>query len=121
MIRVFRKEGWEFQYEPREFEFTEIRRGNRFYLPDFFLPHENRFVEVKGFLDKDSKTKLKRFMKYYPEYAKRLWIVVDRKFTRSGNLPPTCGQLVLMGYPIQNIWDYASVCSQNRRLPNWED
>jgi hypothetical protein len=61
---------WEF--EPTEFEFTSIKRGTRFYLPDFAVwEHETEdptyYVEVKGYMDRVSKTKLKRMAKYYPE------------------------------------------------------
>jgi protein involved in sex pheromone biosynthesis len=55
---------WE--YEPKTFEFTKIRKGSRFYTPDFYLPDEGRFIEVKGWMDPKSATKLKRMAKYYP-------------------------------------------------------
>jgi len=55
---------WE--YEPHEFEFVKVKRGARFYIPDFFLPDENRYIEVKGWMDPKSRTKLKRMVKYFP-------------------------------------------------------
>ena len=60
---------WE--YEPHVFWFEEIKRGVRSYLPDFkvweTINDEPYYVEVKGFMDAKSKTKLKRMAKYYPE------------------------------------------------------
>ncbi len=64
-------------YEPKEFEFTKIKRGTRTYLPDFAIwEHDNEdpdyYVEVKGWMDAKSKTKLKRMAKYYPEIEVRI-------------------------------------------------
>lgn len=58
---------WE--YEPTTFWFLEIKRGTRSYLPDFKIwpiNGEPYFVELKGYMDAKSKTKLKRMKKYYP-------------------------------------------------------
>jgi hypothetical protein len=58
---------WE--YEPDEFEFAGIKRGTRFYLPDFKVTELGGSViyhEVKGFMDSKSATALKRMAKYFP-------------------------------------------------------
>jgi len=58
---------WE--YEPREFWFEGIRRGVVSYKPDFCVYRVNGtkyWIEVKGYMDAKSKTKIKRFAKYYP-------------------------------------------------------
>jgi len=57
-------EPWE--YEVKEWEFP-VKRGNRYYKCDFYLPKKNEYHEVKGFMDKPSAVKLKRMAKYYPE------------------------------------------------------
>jgi len=60
--------GWE--YEPDMFEFDKIKRGTRFYTPDFKITNKDgsiEYHEVKGWMDKQSATKLKRMAKYYPE------------------------------------------------------
>lgn len=60
-------ESWE--HEPETFWFEEIRRGTRSYLPDFKVTEKNgehKYIEVKGYMDAKSKTKLKRMAKYYP-------------------------------------------------------
>ena len=58
-------------YEIDRFDFIKIKRGCRSYLTDFkvwdmdnSLPY---YVEIKGWLDSKSNTKLKRMAKYYPE------------------------------------------------------
>jgi hypothetical protein len=60
----------EWGYEVDVFVFEQIKFGTRSFLPDFkvFTPdglHE--YHEVKGYMDSKSKTKLKRFAKYYPD------------------------------------------------------
>ena len=60
----------EWEYEPKTFWFEEIKRGTRSYLPDFKITRTDKthyWVEVKGYMDAKSKTKIKRFRKYYPE------------------------------------------------------
>jgi hypothetical protein len=59
---------WE--YEPKTFWFEAIKRGVRSYKPDFKvteLDGTHYWIEVKGYLDSKSKTKIKRFQKYYPD------------------------------------------------------
>jgi len=60
----------DFEHEPRCFTFEAIKRGIRYYLPDFVvhnLDGSHHYVEVKGYMDAASKTKINRFRKYYPE------------------------------------------------------
>lgn len=87
---------WE--YEPQEFWFHEIQRGTRSYLPDFkvhFTDGEYHWYELKGWMDNVSKTKLKRFAKYYPEEADKLSIIGKTEYN--------------------NIMHHWSKC-----IPNWE-
>lgn len=72
---------WE--HEPKTFWFEAIRRGVRSYLPDFRVERNDGtvyYVEVKGYMDSKSKTKLKRMKKYHPEIELEL---VDEKRYRS--------------------------------------
>jgi hypothetical protein len=73
-------ESW--RYEPETFWFLAIKRGTRSYKPDFRVLYANErapvYVEVKGYMDKKSKTKIGRFRKYYPQY--RLEIVGQTEF-----------------------------------------
>lgn len=59
---------WEF--EPKTFIFKAIELGTRSYCPDFRVTLNNGskvYHEVKGYMDAKSKTKIKRFRKYFPE------------------------------------------------------
>ena len=63
------------KYEARTFEFTTIRRGARFYTPDFEVTENNGQViydEVKGYMDQKSRVQLKRMARYYPEVQIRV-------------------------------------------------
>lgn len=58
-----------YAYEPCEFEFP-VKRGNRFYKPDFRVVNtdgSHEWWEIKGYMDKDSAVKLKRMAKHYPQ------------------------------------------------------
>jgi hypothetical protein len=60
--------GW--TYEPTTFWFEAIKRGVRSYKPDFGItPTEGEpyFIELKGWMDPRSRTKLKRMAKYHPK------------------------------------------------------
>lgn len=71
-------EAWE--YEPETFWFLKIMRGVRSYRPDFLVQYKGEakpvYVEVKGWMDPKSKTKIARFRKYYPQHKLE---VVDQK------------------------------------------
>lgn len=59
---------WE--YEPDIFWFNGIKRGCVSYKPDFKVTRNNKavyYIEIKGWMDKPSETKLKRMKKYFPE------------------------------------------------------
>lgn len=63
------KEISKWEHEPDEFWFP-IKRGNRSYLPDFKVTRPDGsiyYIEVKGYMDAASKTKLNRMAKYHPE------------------------------------------------------
>lgn len=68
---------WE--YEPQPF-FFPVKRGNRGYLPDFrvwFPDGHYEWHEVKGYLDKASAIKLRRFALHHPDEA-AVFLLVDR-------------------------------------------
>src|SRR5512146_3171839 len=59
----------EWQYEPDTFWFDRIKRGTRSYTPDFRVTENDGQViyhEIKGWLDRESRTKLSRMAIYHP-------------------------------------------------------
>lgn len=60
--------GWE--YEKETFEFVGIKRGTRFYTPDFKVRLNDdtfEYHEVKGWMHPKGKTAISRMAKYHPE------------------------------------------------------
>lgn len=77
LVSIGEIQSWEF--EPDEFEFKGIKRGTRFYLPDFKILNNSfsiEYHEIKGWMDPRSATKLKRMKKYYPDVKV---IVIDKE------------------------------------------
>lgn len=99
----------EFLHEPRTFYFPKIKRGNISYMPDFYLPKEDRWVEVKGYFDPPSKTKLKRFKKYYPQYFEKLIIVVGDMWGESKSAIQVMKFLDELGVPPARIESYKEI------------
>lgn len=68
------------KYEPDRFEFTQINRGIRSYLPDFKIWDTSKstpyYHEIKGWMDTKSKMRLNRMTKYYPHIK---LVVIGRK------------------------------------------
>jgi hypothetical protein len=54
--------GIDFLYEPERFYFRAEKES---YLPDFYLPEFNCWIEVKGYMDKRSEKRCKLFKKYH--------------------------------------------------------
>ena len=51
----------DWQYEPQSFNL-----GNMTYRPDFYLPTQNKYIEIKGWLTNSAKRKINRFREFYP-------------------------------------------------------
>jgi len=82
--------GW--RYEPTEFEFHAVKRGTRYYKPDFqVINHDGSVVwyEVKGRWTQKAKTQVNRFRKYYPDEK---LIIVDADAYKA--IARSCGNLV---------------------------
>lgn len=60
----------DWEHEAEEYRFEAIKRGVMSYLPDFKVTRLNGsfyLIEVKGYMDDKSKTKLNRMKKYFPD------------------------------------------------------
>ena len=83
-------------YEVETFEFAKIKRGSRFYTPDFkvFFPDGRfEFHEIKGYMDSKSATKLKRMKKYFPHIPV---VLIDKTIYR---------QIAVQFGPMLNGWE----------------
>jgi len=112
VIRWFNHHGIEWEYEPRLFHFEKIKRGTKTYLPDFWLPEEKVWVEVKGYLKSQDKTKLKRFRKYHPDEFLKL------KFIPKNNGVAAATFCEDYGIPIYAYYD--DICEEADKIEGWE-
>jgi len=79
-VRVLNLYKIDFKFEPTVFPFP-IKKGTKAYTPDFYLTNTNEWVELKGYLDDKSKTKLKRFKRYFPNEFDNLTCVISKYST----------------------------------------
>lgn len=80
IARYYNYLGVKWEYEPKTFVFENITRGSVSYTPDFYLSETDEWVEVKGWMDGKSKTKLKRFEKQYPDEYKKLILIQEKEY-----------------------------------------
>lgn len=117
----------EWTYEPRRYEFPQIKRGCIDYLPDFEITEPDgtvRLVEVKGQLDSRSRTKLKRFMRGYPELWADMLFVVRYDARAAGILgkrkKKTTAHSWLVSMGADRFWYYDRLYKQFGGLLRWE-
>ncbi|MEK6883315.1 MAG: hypothetical protein AABY22_27050 [Nanoarchaeota archaeon] len=106
---IWEKKNWKF--EPKVFVFEEIKQGTVSYCPDFQL--DNNWLEIKGMLDGNSQTAIRRFKKYYPEEFAKLQTIVGRPNTKADKFFKKMGVPVI-AYISDLDKKYKSV------IPNWE-
>jgi hypothetical protein len=111
-IRYFNLKNIEWQYEPRVFPFP-LKKGTISYTPDFWLPRQKKWIEVKGKLDSQSRIKLNRFKQYWPGEFKKMAVVVKNPNTDAAKYCRTLGLPVLVYYDDLSK-AYSSV------ITNWE-
>lgn len=73
----------DWQYEPRWFNL-----GGTSYTPDFYLPAEDRYVEIKGRMTEENARKLKLFAERYPQIE--LTVLQRAELTAMGLLDKHC-------------------------------
>jgi hypothetical protein len=106
------------EYEPHTFDFFEfgVRRGQTTYTPDFKVTFEDGsylWVEVKGYLKPQDKTKLRRFKKWYPDEFARLVAVAPG--------PTAVASLFFQELGVKIQWHYPELNKQYKNvIPHWE-
>ena len=102
---------WEF--EPKLFIFDGVKKGNLSYLPDFYLPKDDIWIEVKGFLRPQDKIKIRRFQRFFPEEFKKLQVVINSKNSKVYEFYHNMGIKVFVFY--------GDLKKQKNAIPGWED
>ena len=121
ICRYYKLTEIEYIYEPKEFEFKTIKRGNRYYKPDFYLPIIDLWVECKGWFRPEDKTKLRRFKKYYPEEFSKLQFIIPDKYSKS----KVNGKMIKfllddLGIDFNEILNYKDMEKYSALIPGWE-
>jgi len=111
----------EYIYEYKEFEFRAIKRGNRYYKPDFYLPLIDLWIECKAWFRPGDKTKLRRFKKYYPEEFIKLKFIIPDKYSKS----KANGEMIKflcddLGIDFEKIMSYKEIEEYSKLIPGWE-
>lgn len=113
--------GLEWEYEPSTFQFP-VKRGVLTYTPDFYLPNDDVWIEIKGWLRAKDKIRLKRFKKYYPNNFGKMWIVIHDPDSETKNntkaIAFLAGDLGILKNQLQG---YNKIKKELAYLiPNWE-
>lgn len=111
VARILTTFGIKFQFEPTVFYFP-IQRGTKSYLPDFYLPETDEYIEIKGWFDNKSKVKLKRFKKYHPQEFNKLHVIIS-KYAKKALV--TCQEL---GVP--DVLFFEDLKKHYQWIQNWE-
>lgn len=80
--RVMSFENIRWEFEPKRFIFPDDGSGVLSYCPDFYLASCDMWVEVKGWMDEKSVTRLKKFEKYYPDESRKLVIIGEQEYRK---------------------------------------
>lgn len=115
-------QGYSWEYEPTIFYFEKIKRGTRGYTPDIKLTGQKKksfnddyiWIEVKGYLKPQDKTKMKRLKKYWPEEFARMQVI-----TKCENNPATKFYRE-MGIPVFAFYDDLKALNVEKPIKNWE-
>lgn len=115
VLRVLEHSGYKWEYEPEVFWFRPIKKGTVAYTPDIkvYDGKDYFWIEVKGYLDNRSKTKINRLRIYYPEEFARLKVVIKND---RGEAQEFFDKL---GVP---VWAYYDDLKREYKpiLPSWE-
>lgn len=104
--------GVEYEYEPEGFDLG----GGIYYLPDFYLPEQDYYVEVKGNMTEADREKTERFFDHLLE--DKLNGILSHGFVILGNIPPRTVNVVSWAYArYARNWDAYSIVADFPYLP----
>jgi len=128
ICRYYNFVGIKWIYETKTFFFNDsplikkkIKKGTLSYTPDFYLPTDDLWIEIKGYFRSRDFTRLKRFKKYYPEEFARLKFIIPDKYARS----KANGEMIKflcddLGIDFNDIISYKEIEEQGKLIPGWE-
>ena len=112
----------EFEYEKKTFWFDKHKSGTVNYTPDFYLPEYDEWHEVKGQWDSKSKTKLRRFKKYFFDEFRKLIVITSDIYGKSKTAKSVRSFLLCdLNMPREQIQSYPDLNKKYKSIiPNWE-
>jgi hypothetical protein len=113
VARVFNYIKWEWIYEPRQFFFEGEKRGAVSYLPDFYLPGYDTYIEVKGYISSRDRGAIRKFKKHHPTEFAKLKAITGSSNTQASKFFQKMGIEVIF-YMNELKRDYAEF------IPEWE-
>ncbi len=123
IARYFNLKECKWEYETLEYPFNRIKRGQKYYKPDFILYYLDTYflIEVKGYFRTEDKTKLRRFKKYYPEEFIKLKFIIPDKYSKS----KANGEIIKfllddLKIDFNDIMSYKEIEKYNKLIPGWE-
>ncbi|OGZ69776.1 MAG: hypothetical protein A3F47_01955 [Candidatus Staskawiczbacteria bacterium RIFCSPHIGHO2_12_FULL_38_11] len=66
--RILNLHNIKYEYEPKTFALTRSNGNIMNYTPDFYVPHQNTFYEIKGWMHDLDAEKIELFKEQYPQY-----------------------------------------------------
>ena len=88
VLRWLKHTGKAYTYEPKVFSFIEhgVKHGTVSYTPDVLVSVDKDtsvWIEIKGYLKTEDKTKLRRFKKFFPEEFAKLQVIIGSANTKT--------------------------------------
>lgn len=80
IARVLNAKNISWKFEPKRFQFPDDGSGIISYCPDFYLDSVDLWVEVKGWMDDNSRIRIEKFRKYYPTEFEKLVIIGEKEY-----------------------------------------
>jgi len=75
IARTFNYSNITWTFEPKRFCFDDISDGIESYLPDFYLPELDIWIEVKGWMKELDQLRINKFKTFYPDEYEKLVII----------------------------------------------
>lgn len=91
----------------------QLKGGTKGYTPDFYIPLNSSWVEIKGYLDAKSMTKIRRFKRYYESEFDKLTFIISKYSSEGKDFALDVG--------IESVIFYEDIrSSYSHKLSIWE-
>ena len=84
IARTFNYSNIVWEFEPKRFYFNDIGDGIESYLPDFYLPELDIWIEVKGWMKDLDKLRINKFKEFYPEEYEKMVLIEEKLYIKIG-------------------------------------